>query len=203
MVHNDSPLSPSQVWLLANSTLEDFRKAASFDFSLPRQPSTSWEPPPQGIFKINVGGATSNQGSNSSIGLIIRDFKGQVIAALSKYLQGRFVVDQVEALAMEQGVLLAQELQLASVILERDALNVIQAINDNFSGSELGHILQGIQIVSKKFESCTFKYLNREFNVLAHELAQLAHRNESSDLRKGVTPPAVSVWVQKDSLYLS
>ena len=31
LVHNDSPLSPSQVWNLAIYTLEDFKMAASLD----------------------------------------------------------------------------------------------------------------------------------------------------------------------------
>ncbi|KAK9986582.1 hypothetical protein SO802_031533 [Lithocarpus litseifolius] len=99
---------------------------------------------------------------------------------------------------MEQGVLLAQELQLSLVILESDALAVIQAINDNSTGSDLGHILQGIQLVRETFESCTFKYLSRDLNVVAHELAQLARRNESSCMWKGVSPPVVSMLVQKD-----
>ena len=72
--------------------------------------------------------------------MIIRDCNGHVVAALSKYLPSRFVADQVEALAMEQGILLAQELQLSRVILESDALAVVQALNDNSTGNELGHI---------------------------------------------------------------
>ena len=84
-------------------------------------PSSGWETPPQGVFKINADGATSNLRKNSSIGVIIRDCNGHVVAALSKYLQGRFATDQVEALAVEQGVLLAQELQLSRVIVESDA----------------------------------------------------------------------------------
>ena len=79
--------------------------------------------------------------------MIIKDCFGHVVVALSKYLLGRFAVDQVEALAMEQGILLAQELHLPRIILESDALTVIQALNDNSTGSELGHILQGIQLV--------------------------------------------------------
>lgn len=98
-------------------------------------------------------------------------------------------------MAVEQGVLLAQELQLAHIIMESDAFNVIQAINDNLSGGDLGHIVHGIQIVSKNFESCTFNFLNREYNVVVHKLAQLARRNESSGLWKWVTSPAVSSWV--------
>ena len=128
--------------------------------------------------------------------MIIRDCNGHIVAALSKYLPGRFAADQVEALAMEQGILLAQELQLSQVILESDALVVVQALNDNSTGSELGHILQGIQLVRESFEFCSFKHVNRDFNVVAHELAQLARNEESSCLWYGVPPtPAVSVLV--------
>ena len=107
LVHNDSPLPPSQIWILAISTLEDFRKAASLDFLPSRHSQYRWEAPPQGVFKINVDGATSDQGRNSNIGVIIRDCFGHVVAALSKYLPGKFATDQVEALAMEHGILLA------------------------------------------------------------------------------------------------
>ena len=142
----------------------------------------------------------------TSIGVIIKDCNGHVVAALSKYLHlpGRFAADQVEALAMEQGILLAQELQLSRVILESDALAVVQALNDNSTGSELGHILQGIQLVRESFEFCSFKHVNRDFNAVAHELAQLARNEESSCLWYGVPPtPAVSVLVHNDLLYLA
>ena len=165
LVHSDSPLSPSQVWQLATCTLEDFKKANSLALTPPSHPSSRWETPPQGVFKINVDGATSDQGNNSSIGVIIRDCNDHVVAALSKYLQGRFAADQVEALAVEQGILLAQELQLSSVIVESDALTVIQAINDNITGNDLGHILQGVLLVCESFESCFFKHLSRDFKI--------------------------------------
>ncbi|KAL0007774.1 hypothetical protein SO802_009276 [Lithocarpus litseifolius] len=112
-------------------------------------------------------------------------------------------VTQVEALAMEKGILLTLELQLSQVILESDAIVVIQALNDNSTGSELCHILQGIQLARESFELCIFKCLNRVLNVVAHELAQLARRNESSCVWNGVTPPAVSMLVQNDLLYLA
>ena len=76
--------------------------------------------------------------------------------------------------------------------------------NDNSTGSELGHILQGIQLVRESFEFCSFKHVNRDFNVVAHELAQLARNEESSCLWYGVPPtPAVSVLVHNDLLYLA
>ena len=66
LVHNDSPLSPPQVWTLANNSLEDFKNdAGSLDMLPPRHSQNRWEAPPQGVLKVNVDGATSNQGRNS------------------------------------------------------------------------------------------------------------------------------------------
>ena len=101
LVHNDSPLSPSQVWILAISTLVNFKMVASLDILPSRHSQNRWETPPQGVFKINVDGATSDHGRNSSIGVIISDCNGHVVVALSKYLPSRFATDQVETLAME------------------------------------------------------------------------------------------------------
>ena len=73
----------------------------------------SLPPPPHETFKINVDGASANDGSNSSIRVIIRDDKGHPIAALSKVLQAHYLAKVVEMLALEQGVLLAQEVALS------------------------------------------------------------------------------------------
>ena len=81
LVHAKSRLSHQQVWQLAKSVVEDFSNAIDWDFSQPRPLPVNWNPPPSGIFKVNVDGATANHGGNSSIGLIVRDCTGQPIAS--------------------------------------------------------------------------------------------------------------------------
>ena len=44
-------------------------------------------------------------------------------------------------MALEQGVLLAQELQLPRVIIELDSSNAIQAIHEKATGSSFGHLI--------------------------------------------------------------
>ena len=85
-----------------------------------------------------MDGSSANDGSHSSIEVIIRDDKGHPVAALSKVLQSHYFAEVVEMLALEQGVLLAQEMELFQVIFKSDALNVIQAINEGITGSEAG-----------------------------------------------------------------
>ena len=77
------------------------------------QTKEKWTAPPPGVFKINVDGATSENERNSSVGVVIRDATGTVQVACCKYLQGRYSVEEVEALAMEWGLILAKEQKLS------------------------------------------------------------------------------------------
>ena len=163
-----------------------------------RTTPSSWVPPPSGFHKINVDGASSELDSFSSVGVVIRDCKGDVVAALCKPLQARFSAELTEVFALEHGILLAQELHLARVIVESDSLNAVRAINEGATGGSLGHILQGILQVSVSFESCLFKHINRSFNTVAHELAQHARRSSLHRLWKGVAPHCISSFLQSD-----
>ena len=199
VVHEESCLSHQQVWQLAKSVVEDFSNAVDWDFSQPRPLPVKWNPPPPGIFKVNVDGATVDHGGNSSVGVIVRDCTGQTIAANCKLLKACYSAELVEIMALLQGVLLAQELHLPQVIMESDALAAIQAINDKSTSSNSGHLIQEILHIRSSFESCTFQHIGRDFNQVAHELAQHAHRTESSQLLKGVTP-FISLLIQSDVL---
>ncbi|KAK9984533.1 hypothetical protein SO802_034058 [Lithocarpus litseifolius] len=105
---------------MASCSLEEFSAAAITDLSSPRPaPSSHWSPPPPGVLKINVDGASYDLDGTSSIGVIIKDCKGEAITALCKPLQSHYLAELVEVLAMEHGILLAQEMQL-NTHLNRD-----------------------------------------------------------------------------------
>ena len=116
IVHKDGGLSPLQVWLMARNVVDDFACFASWDFGLVRTASSCWIPPPPGIFKVNVDGASSEQEGSSSVAVVIRDSNGQVVATLCLPLQSYFSTELTKVFALEQGVLFAQELQLPWVL---------------------------------------------------------------------------------------
>ena len=187
---------------MAVNLIEDFNVATSSEFCSPRSSHLhSWSPPPPGVFKINVDGSASELENSSNIGVIIRDCNGHTVAAYCKPLQSHFSAELMEVFAVEQGLLLARELQLSWVRLESDALSVINAINDSTFGAYYGHIIHDISHAQSSFDFCSFKHLNRSFNSAAHELAQFARRNGSINLWKGVTPPFLDPFVQTDMLH--
>ena len=104
---------PGQIWRFARSFLQDYKGALCALNTNPVKESSRWTPPLPGVFKINVDGATSEDGRNSSVGAVIRDSCGAVLVACSKFLQGQFSVEEVEALAMEAGILLARDMKLS------------------------------------------------------------------------------------------
>ena len=78
------------------------------------------------------------------MGVVIRDAAGKVHVAYCKYLQGQYSVEEVEALAMECGLLLAKEHMLSNIILESDVLNAVANVSTAVTSGCLGHIYQGI-----------------------------------------------------------
>ena len=165
----------------------------------PVEKNTGWTPSPPGVFKINVDGATSEDGRNSSVGVVIRDSCGAVIVACGKLLQGQFSVIEVEALAVESGILLAQDMKLTQIIVESDAISIVNNINEKFIEGSLGHLFQGILALLRSFTSWKVNNVKRDYNRAAHEIAHLA-RSEDSQVWIGVLPMVVQEIVQSDCI---
>ena len=82
---------------MAKNSIEEFNEAASTNLYTPRPSHLySWSPPPPGVFKINVDGSSSDLEESSSIEVIIRDCKGQTVAAFCKPLQSHYTAELVE-----------------------------------------------------------------------------------------------------------
>ena len=122
IIHNESGLPPDLIWDFAKNIVEEFKKASTWDFTPLQSPLHNWATPPLGFAKVNVDGACSIDGSSiSGVGVIVRNEFGGVIATLSKALPSHFPAEWTEFIALEQGILLAQELNLTHVIFEFDA----------------------------------------------------------------------------------
>lgn len=149
MVHESTSLPPSQIWDSALRVNKDYKGALSPSI---QQQSTSghcWTPPPppptpQGFHKVNVVKASSDDGKPSGIGAIIRDSNGQVIAANCNSLPAHYPANTVEAIALEKGIILAQEMNIPQVIPESDALSIVQYVKTTETNGTIGHIFQGI-----------------------------------------------------------
>ena len=78
--------------------------------------------------------------------MIVRDWRGEAIRALSTSVPAAQTVVELEALACCRTVLFAVELGLQDVVFEGDSLQVIQALNlDSTDHLTYGYILEDIR----------------------------------------------------------
>ena len=129
--------------------------------------------PPVGFYKVNTDAAASDDERNSCIGVVIRICKGEILAAACKVLPACFSAKISEAFVVLEGVLLAVKMEVSHVIIEFDALSIIQAIYDGVFGGELGHIVQNIWDVSSLFSWCSFLHLKGKAAELPMSLQKL------------------------------
>ncbi|XP_023905473.1 uncharacterized protein LOC112017233 [Quercus suber] len=167
---------------MANRILGEYKEACSYS-NLPLVSSlNNRRAPPVGFTKINVNGAASDDGRPSSTGVTIRDSQGCSIATACRVLSSPFPADIFEAMALQDGVLLALEMGLSKVIFESDALSIIQAINEGNVGGEFGHIIHNIKDLASSFSWCTFQHLKRDGNRVGHDLAKAARMSGVSQI---------------------
>ena len=95
-----------------------------------KQTHALWQPPPSTCFKINFNGATFVAKNKSSIGVVIRDSQGMVIAFLSQLIPQEFQAVEIEALVALRALEFAFELGPASVVLEGDSKVDMDALAD-------------------------------------------------------------------------
>ena len=129
--------------------------------------------------------AVSGDGRLSNVEVIIRNNEGESIGALCKFLLGEYSRLETEIIALENGIIVAKEMELTQVIFVSDALTVVQDLQAKETNGSSGHLYQGIFALLESFCSWKVCHLKREYNKAAHALAQFAKCNGTNQVWKG------------------
>ena len=87
-----------------------------------------WSPPPENCYKINFDAALFDHLGYAGIGVVVRDHRGEVMAALSQKIALPQSVALAEARAAHKAITFAQELSFFRIQVEGDCLGVIRAL---------------------------------------------------------------------------
>ena len=134
-----------------------------------------WKPPDLSSYKINFDEATFVGAKCSSLGVIVRDKEGLVIATMATRVPQLLQAIEIEALVANKALEFAQEMGISDVILEGDSSLVMAALNSKDPGlAPYGLLLQDFLSLSSAFSKLFYSHTKREGNTIAHNLAQLA-----------------------------
>ena len=172
----DYPLS--QVAPTVLQAMADFQRANSNDAPQPRNFSQSrirWSPPSEGMIKVNFDGAQFRDMGKMSLGVVIRDSRGQALASLSEQASLPFSPEIVEAMAAARAISFTQGLGFTSFILEGDSVNIIKVLqSDDESFSPYSLILSSAKSMVVTGSSIKYSHVGRTGNIVAHDLAKHA-----------------------------
>ncbi|XP_042950154.1 uncharacterized protein LOC122282268 [Carya illinoinensis] len=138
-------------------------------------PSSEWSAPQPAFFKANWDAAIDKDNSKVGIGVIVRDSEGLVMASLCSSITlnpNPLLGEAVEAL---RATTLCAELGLTQIVLDGDALNVVQAVqSEEKNWSTFGIVIRDVKSLLSKVREGSIQHTPREFNVFAHTLANYA-----------------------------
>ena len=129
----------------------------------------------------------------ASLGVVIRDSRGQALASLSEQASLHFSPKIVEAMATARTISFAQGLGFTSFVLEGDSVNVIKAMqSDDESLSPYGHILSSAKSMVVTGSSIKYSHVGRTGNTVAHNLAKYARHVRGFSMWTEDVPPHLS-----------
>jgi len=163
--------------LLASNLLQEFLVAQEDEAPTVHSPviQHQWRPLEHDHFKVNFNVAVFKSLNLAGIGVVIRDWRGDVLAALSMPTALTSTVADLEALACRCAVMFAVEKDLQNVIFEGDSVSIINAIvQENPVLNSYGDIVDDIRSLVSVFQSFQFVFVHRSCNVVADALAKKA-----------------------------
>uniref|UniRef100_A0A803P559 Reverse transcriptase domain-containing protein n=1 Tax=Cannabis sativa TaxID=3483 RepID=A0A803P559_CANSA len=166
------------------------------------QKGVPWSPPAINGFKLNVDAGTNLEQKKLGVGAIIRDHEGNVVATLSKIVQGSFRSDEMEAKSLFHALNWASQFQYLVTHIEIDASRVSTALLSNATDlSRFSNLIFDVRCLISSFPGVLISHVKRSANQAAHGLAKFALGLDEDMCWVGEIPyPIFSVVVNDFSL---
>ena len=125
--------------------------------------------------KVNFDGAIFGDSNKSGVGVVIRDNTGAILVSCSEMIFQAYKVEEIEALAAWKALTFTHELGFQNVILEGDALGLIQPLKSQERNlCPLGLLMEDVKIYLNHFQRVLYSHVKRNGNSVAHNLAKHA-----------------------------
>ncbi|XP_051149770.1 MADS-box transcription factor 18-like isoform X2 [Andrographis paniculata] len=133
-------------------------------------------------------------GLGVAIGVVVRNWKGDFMAALARFYPDLVDIDTASWMAAKCAVEFAVDYCFKHIMLEGDVPNTIRGLQDNYKDKSPAStiIKQEVKDCMTQLDSCLFSHVQASGNEAAHKVAQHA-RNVGEEL----------VWLMEEPDFLA
>ncbi|XP_027093792.1 uncharacterized protein [Coffea arabica] len=182
-------------YIAANETDHQTHASPEMEVHVPQH----WEPPKEGIMRINTDAAISAIMVRTGLGIIARNWHGQIVKAQGIIGRRRSEAATEESLAIRSALEMTQLAGWTKIEVQSDCKNIVSSINpDNVQDCKIQTILEDIEALKNSFDSCLFSFVPRTVNICSHALAQFAVRSVQNFEWKDSFPIWLSQLASKD-----
>lgn len=135
-------------------------------------PSFKWVPPPENWVMVNVDAAVFAASKRMGVGVVIRDHRGQFLAACSQYVDKITDPELAETIATRVAVCFAKDLGYPRVIIASDCLALIRKLTMVEDRSHTKVVINDIKRSCGPPSKFSFIHVKRQCNEAAHVLAK-------------------------------
>ncbi|XP_021833932.1 uncharacterized protein LOC110773715 [Prunus avium] len=160
----------------ANYLTEEYGGLVKGEPKLIVEKPTKWSPPPVGKCKLNVDAAFIPETYVGGIVDVVRNDKGELMAAMALPLATATSPKYAEIMALHFGIKFARDAGFSSILIEFDSQGVVNAVkkDEEESWASNGHLIDDIKRSLQHFEDVTISFSPRGCNQVAHFLAKHA-----------------------------
>ncbi|XP_050280506.1 uncharacterized protein LOC126721501 [Quercus robur] len=163
------------------------------------EPKPKWTAPPRNKYKVNYDAAISNAENKAGIGVVVRDYNGEVMASLIQQLEQAYQPVEVEAIAACRAVEFGSEIGVDCAIVEGDSEVIVKALRNNDNGlTPFAPLINDVSLFSSLFSELSYSHIRRDGNKVAHSLAKLALMTPVCTVRMEDVPSRTLPFVQAD-----
>jgi ribonuclease HI len=143
------------------------------------RPQTGWCPPPNGLIKVNWDASINVTKECIGIGVVARDFNGNVLGAKSLTKMVVTIPNFAEVMAAYEVVVFCKEVRFYEIILKGDARQVVDDVNSRTPKHDVsGRFVEGIIMEMQGLRGVSISHVSRDANNVANQLAKEASTKE-------------------------
>ncbi|KAM6582578.1 hypothetical protein CsatB_009580 [Cannabis sativa] len=132
-----------------------------------------WKKPISHMVKINVDGAIFQEQNKFGFGCVARDSNGLLLEAISDSRFGVVKPEIAEIIGIKEALSWIERKHWTNVVIETDALVVVQAIQSSIlMPSQFGLLVGDCRVLLSSLNNVSLKFVKRSANKAAHCLAR-------------------------------